>query len=1182
MKKFAFLLFAIFCAVFYTDSQILINEYSGANYDTYTDNYGEYEDWIELYNPSPNDVDLNGWFLTDKTNNPTKWMFPSSFVVPSLGTVIVYCSGRDEINANNAHSNFKITQTKGNEVLMLSDASSTFQDSVKVFPNQNSHSRGRETDGSANWSVFTTATPGASNAGAMQEYATSPVFSQAGGYNSSAINLSLSSPDSNITIYYTINGDEPNNSSTVYSGPINITNTTVVKAIAYSADPFVPASFIDYHTFFVNDVHTIPILSISGNSGSGGLEDLLDGGWGSSSLEPEGTIEWFDENGILLDKGTGEFNKHGNDSWAYDQRGFDYIMRDQFGYNYALKDQVFATKDRDKFQRVIVKAAANDNYPFSYGGSGAHIRDAYVHHLSQIGDLRLDERSTSSCIVYLNGSYWGVYEMREKVDDHDFTDYYYDQDKNNLQYLKTWGGTWTEYGAPNAQPDWNNFVDFVTNNPMSVQANYLQAKSEYNMGSLIDYFLLNSYVVCQDWLNWNTAWWRGMDPNGEKKKWRYTLWDMDNTFDHGTNYTGIPSSDPNAEPCDPSTLGNTGGQGHVPIWNEMLTNQEFHNDYINRWQDLANGPLSCSFMIHILDSMIAVIEPEMPRQIATWGGTYNAWQSNVSDLRNFILARCDSMNAGFVDCDTAITGIFNVNVEIIGVGEIEMSNNNIINDLNTPFSDERFGGVDLPFEVKSGNFDHWELVYSSGTYTYDPYVDTLVVDLQGDITVRAYFGESRDIVINIDPSITNTSIDINGSNISVFPYTTSILIGENMTLNPNLDVLYGFVSWESDSNTIVPNTLTENISFEVVYGDTITLNLYQKPTIVYDISPPGTATSVNINGVNVVNFPYSTNVFIDDLNTMTPTIDPNYSTGVWTCNFNTLLNGNALNNSFYGEYSDTLKLTLSAVTAFISGNDTICENDEEGAEIVVSFNGFSPYTFVYAINGEAENPITTSINPYTIKTKRDGLYTILSYNDANEVGSIDGQGFVTVLVSPIAQFDANPDSMNILYPTTQLIDKSIGNVVSWIWEFGDNTNNNFLQNPVHTYNDSMGYYLISLIVKDMKGCSDTTQKIVSVLDEHWIYIPNSFTPDKDGINDLFCISHNGVREETFVFNVFDRFSNLVYSSNNINDLTCNSGWDGTHIETKKDLPAGVYVYKIYYQDHKGWKHQDVSELMIIR
>ena len=49
-------------------------------------------------------------------------------------------------------------------------------------------------------------------------------------------------------------------------------------------------------------------------------------------------------------------------------------------------------------------------------------------------------------------------------------------------------------------------------------------------------------VVCADWLNWNTGWWRGLDPNGDKKKVRYTLWDMDNTFGHGTNYTGIPTT----------------------------------------------------------------------------------------------------------------------------------------------------------------------------------------------------------------------------------------------------------------------------------------------------------------------------------------------------------------------------------------------------------------------------------------------------------------------------------------------------------------------------------------------------------------------------------------------------------------------------------------------------------------
>ena len=87
----------------------------------------------------------------------------------------------------------------------------------------------------------------------MQEYATTPIFSQVGGYNTAPVNLSLNSPDPNITIYYTTNGDEPNNTSTTYTTPINIATTSVIKAIAYSSDPDIPPSFIDYHTFFIND-----------------------------------------------------------------------------------------------------------------------------------------------------------------------------------------------------------------------------------------------------------------------------------------------------------------------------------------------------------------------------------------------------------------------------------------------------------------------------------------------------------------------------------------------------------------------------------------------------------------------------------------------------------------------------------------------------------------------------------------------------------------------------------------------------------------------------------------------------------------------------------------------------------------------------------------------------------------
>ena len=122
MKNYFSFLF-LFFAFSIAKGQVVINEYSAANYDSFQDNYGEYEDWIEFYNTSGTPIDLNGYYLSDKATNLTKWQFPSSFIVPAGNAVIVFCSGRDEIVGANAHTNFKLTQTKGNEGIYLSDAS---------------------------------------------------------------------------------------------------------------------------------------------------------------------------------------------------------------------------------------------------------------------------------------------------------------------------------------------------------------------------------------------------------------------------------------------------------------------------------------------------------------------------------------------------------------------------------------------------------------------------------------------------------------------------------------------------------------------------------------------------------------------------------------------------------------------------------------------------------------------------------------------------------------------------------------------------------------------------------------------------------------------------------------------------------------------------------------------------
>ena len=276
---------------------------------------------------------------------------------------------------------------------------------------------------------------------------------------------------------------------------------------------------------------------------------------------------------------------------------------------------------------------------------------------------------------------------------------------------------------------------------------------------------------------------------------------------------------------------------------------------------------------------------------------------------------------------------------------------------------------------------------------------------------------------------------------------------------------------------------------------------------------------------------------------------------------------------------------VNGQSAFIAGNDTICANALDSAKVSISFTGVSPFTFAYSKSGEVQGSVTTTVNPHIIWAKEEGYYSLISFSDINSIGDISGEALVTVLDPPVADFITQPDSMTILYPTTQCIDRSIGDIVSWRWDFGDNTITDYSQNPYHTYADSIWMWSPTLIVEDAFGCSDTVTKFVTITDEFWIYIPNSFTPDNDGVNDKFCIQYNGVRMKTFSLNVFDRFSNLVYTTQKIEELECllnSNGWDGTHYETGNDLPMGTYIYEIYFQDFEGWKHQEMGHIFLIR
>jgi len=168
--------------------------------------------------------------------------------------------------------------------------------------------------------------------------------------------------------------------------------------------------------------------------------------------------------------------------------------------------------------------------------------------------------------------------------------------------------------------------------------------------------------------------------------------------------------------------------------------------------------------------------------------------------------------------------------------------------------------------------------------------------------------------------------------------------------------------------------------------------------------------------------------------------------------------------------------------AFINGGGEVCDNSNMNVDVYFQFSGISPHTFVYAINGVNQPPITSVYNVYSISTSIAGTYVLHSYNDSISPGTVSGSALVTVVQSPIAHCIANPDSVSVLSPTTTLYDLSIGNISYWMWFIF--INDSLVaeeQNSIITFPQwPPAVYQVYLMVEDEMGCSDTAYTYVTV------------------------------------------------------------------------------------------------------
>ena len=264
--------------------------------------------------------------------------------------------------------------------------------------------------------------------------------------------------------------------------------------------------------------------------------------------------------------------------------------------------------------------------------------------------------------------------------------------------------------------------------------------------------------------------------------------------------------------------------------------------------------------------------------------------------------------------------------------------------------------------------------------------------------------------------------------------------------------------------------------------------------------------------------------------------------------------------------TDTTNVVVSVIplptATIVSGGGTICSGDS--AAIIVDVSGNPDWNLTYSVDGAISN-ITSSNNPIVILSDKEGIYTIPYILDANGCSNTGtGSEIVDVINRPQASFNFYPDSPNMLNPEVSFSNTSIF-ANTYLWQFGDNTPNSTEFNPTHIYQEDDIYQIV--LLAENGPCTDTAFSNITINPYYALYVPNTFTPNDDGRNDMF--EPKGVGIESFEIYIFNRWGEELFYSDNID--VC---WDGG------SEVASVYTYVINVVDKLGTFHKRTGEVLI--
>ena len=569
-----------------------------------------YDNWVELKNVSDKPVDLSAYQLSKKPGKGEGWALPARTLAP--GEIISVQLVGGKATPNSLKAPFKIGDT---ETVVLSK-NGEFVDGMCARLTPYGGSIGRQ-QGEKGFFFFSTPTRDAENGKEGYRYiAEKPKWDKKPGVYKSKDKVLLRLRDAGRKVHYTLDGSEPTMNSPVFKDSIVLTKPTVVRSFA-EGDSATMRSNIATASYLIGVDHDLPVINISLNGSD--LWDYHTGiyadgpGYGTETPHSganfwknwtkKAYVEMFDDGeGFASDCGLKIFGAY---SRQLPKKSFRIKFRGEFG-DAKVNYDFFGTGEPMDFEDLVLRSGSQDY-------NRHMIKDEFFTSLTQQGSPTLLTQMMRPVALYVNGEYFGLYYLREKID------------KNFVARKLNLPNDSIDVFLSGASP-YRTLVTKIQGMDMRNKENFEFARKNIDFHSLIDYKIGNIFAGKTDVGNIRHVRSRHPDSDG---KWRFVFYDID--------YSWAPSGKPSA-----SMYLSTAPGAIVPekvfqnvLIDRLLKNPEFRQLFLERLSYHLTNTYSAANTTAYFDNFISSIRKEMKYNCERWPQLkYNQWEKNIEAFRS--------------------------------------------------------------------------------------------------------------------------------------------------------------------------------------------------------------------------------------------------------------------------------------------------------------------------------------------------------------------------------------------------------------------------------------------------------------------------------------------------------------------------------------------------------------------